>query len=188
MEFDEIQKRIKILTEGPVQAIPEATMAKIRKKIANRCPTSKKLFEELKQNIPGGFEHQLVISDPFALTIPRALGSKMWDIDSNEYIDWLSGAGAIILGHNYPPLREKVIEVMQDICSACVWTNEYELKAIKEIKKHVPSIELFKFFQSGTEADMAAIRIARAYTKKKKIIKIGGGYHGWSDQMVYDIS
>jgi glutamate-1-semialdehyde 2,1-aminomutase len=66
------------------------------------------------------------------------------------------------------------------------YTNEYELKAVQLIKKYVPSIELFKFFQSGTEADMAAIRVARTYTKKQKIIKIGGGYHGWSDQLVYD--
>ncbi len=187
MEFEEIQKRIKTLIEGPVQAIPEETMAKIRKEIEKKCPTSKELFKEMKTCIPGGYEHQLVINDPFALTISRTLGSKMWDVDSNQYIDWLSSAGAIILGHNYPPLREKIIQVLQDVDPAVYYTNEYELKAAKLIKEYVPSIELFKFFQSGTEADMAAIRLARVYTKKKKIIKIGGGYHGWSDQLTYDI-
>ncbi|MHA1277340.1 MAG: aspartate aminotransferase family protein [Candidatus Helarchaeota archaeon] len=187
MEFEEIQKKIKAIIDGPIQPIPDETMAKIRKKMEKNCPTSKALFEEMKKNVPGGYQHQLVISDPFALTIKRALGSKMWDVDSNEYTDWLSGAGAVILGHNYPLLRDKLVEVQQDVDSAMYYTNEYELKAIKMIKKFVPSIELFKFFQSGTEADMAAIRVARAYTKKKKIIKIGGGYHGWSDQLVYDM-
>ncbi len=186
MDFNEIQTRIKAIIDGPIQPIPDEAMAKVRKQLADRCSTSKKLFEEMKKNIPGGYEHQLVINDPFALTMKRALGSKMWDVDSNEYTDWLSGAGAVILGHNYPPLRDQVIKVQQDIDSAVYYTNEYELKAVKLIKKFVPSIELFKFFQSGTEADMAAIRVARAYTKKKKIIKIGGGYHGWSDQLVYD--
>ncbi len=187
MEYAEIQKRLKSIVEGPINAIPEETMGKIRKDMEKKCPTSKKLFEEMKQCIPGGYEHQLVISDPFALTITRALGDKMWDIDSNEYIDWLSGAGAIILGHNYPPLREKIIQVLQDVDPAMYYTSEWELKAAKMIKKLVSSVELFKFYQSGTEADMAAIRLARVYTKKKKIVKFGGAYHGWSDQLTYDI-
>ncbi len=186
MEFEEIQKKIKTLVEGPIQPIPDGTMAKIRKELAQKCPTSKKLFDEAKQNIPGGYEHQLLVSDPFVVTMKSAKGSKLWDVDSNEYVDWLSGAGAIILGHKYQPLRDKIVEVLQDCNPGMYYMNEYELKAVKLIKKYVPSIELFKFFQSGTEADMAAIRVARTYTKKKKIIKIGGGYHGWSDQMVYD--
>ncbi|MHA1379015.1 MAG: aspartate aminotransferase family protein [Candidatus Helarchaeota archaeon] len=187
MEFDEIQKRIKYLTENPIQAIPNETIARIRKDIEKKCPISKKMFEELKNTIPGGYEHQLVISDPFGLTISRTSGSKMWDVDNNEYTDFLSGAGAVILGHNYPPLREKIIEVLQDVDSAMYYTNEYELKAAKLVKKYIPSVELFKFFQSGTEADMAAIRLARVFTNKKKIIKIGGAYHGWSDQLTYDM-
>ncbi|MHA1384354.1 MAG: aspartate aminotransferase family protein [Candidatus Helarchaeota archaeon] len=187
MEFEEIQKRIKNLTEGPIRAIPDDTMAKIRKKIENKCPKSKKLFEEMKKCVPGGYEHQLVVSDPFVLTISHTSGSKMWDVDQNEYTDFLSGAGAIILGHKYMPLHEKIIEVLQKMDSPMYYTNEFELKAVKLIKKHMPSIQMFKFFQSGTEADMAAIRLARVFTKRKKIIKIGGAYHGWSDQLTYDM-
>ena len=66
-------------------------------------------------------------------------------------------------------------------------TSEYELLAAEEIIKHMPGVEMVRFLQSGTEADMAAIRIARAFTGKLKIIKIGGSYHGWSDQMVYSV-
>ena len=187
MDFEEIQNRIKTLIDGPVYAIPEEIMATIRKKIEKTCPTSKKIYDEMIHCIPGGLEHQLVITDPFPLTMARSLGSKMWDIDSNEYTDFLSGAGAVILGHNYPPLREKLTQVMADLDTAVYYPTEWELKAIKLIKEYVPSIELFKFFQSGTEADMAAIRLARVYTKKKKLIKIGGAYHGWSDQLTYDM-
>lgn len=187
MDFEEIQARIKTIIDGPVHAIPEDVMAKIRKNIEKRCPTSQKIYNEMKQCVPGGLEHQLVINDPFPLTMARSLGSRMWDVDSNEYIDFLSGAGAVILGHNYPPLREKLIQVMQDLDTAVYYPTEWELKAVKLIKECVPSVELFKFFQSGTEADMAAIRLARVYTKKKKIIKIGGAYHGWSDQLTYDM-
>ncbi|MHA1800001.1 MAG: aspartate aminotransferase family protein [Candidatus Helarchaeota archaeon] len=187
MKFEEIQDRIKTIVNGPVQAIPDEAMGKIRKDIELKCPTSKKLFEEIKKCIPGGYEHQLVITDPFSLTFSRSSGSKIWDVDDNEFTDWLSGAGAVILGHNYEPLRERIIEVLQNMDSAIYFTNEYELKAAKLVKKNVSSVELFKFFQSGTEADMAAIRLARVYTKKKKIIKIGGAYHGWSDQLTYDM-
>ncbi|NHI94344.1 MAG: aminotransferase class III-fold pyridoxal phosphate-dependent enzyme [Candidatus Lokiarchaeota archaeon] len=187
MEFEEIQNKIKIIINSPTQAIPDNSMVKIRKELTKRAPKSKKLFEEMKNNVPGGFEHQLVLNDPFAITLKKSSGSKQWDVDDNQYLDILSGAGAVILGHNYPQLRDKIIEVMQDVDSACYLTNEYELKAVKEIKKHVKSLELFKFYQSGTEADMAAIRLARVYTKKKKIIKIGGAYHGWSDQLTYDM-
>ncbi len=187
MEYEEIQRRIKALTDGPFQAISEETMAKIRKNLVQKCPKSQKIFEEMKECIPGGVEHQLVVTDPFAITMARSLGSKMWDVDSNEYTDFLSGAGAVILGHNYPPLREKIIEVLHDLDTAVYYPSEWELKAAKAIKKHVKSIERFKFFQSGTEADMAAIRLARVYTKKKKIIKIGGAYHGWCDQLTYDM-
>ncbi|TFF95444.1 MAG: aminotransferase class III-fold pyridoxal phosphate-dependent enzyme [Promethearchaeota archaeon] len=187
MKFEEIESGIKELTEKPIKPIPEETIAKIKKKLIEKCPKSQELFEEMKNCVPGGYEHQLLINDPFTLTVKSALGSKIWDVDDNEYTDFLNGAGAVILGHNYPPLRDAVIEVMQNIDSACYFTNEYELKAIKEIKKHVPSIKLFKFFQSGTEADMCAIRLARAFTKKKRIVKIGGGYHGWSDQLTFDM-
>ncbi len=187
MEFEEIQKKLEILLREPIKPIPDESLSRFRKELEKKCPNSKKIYEEMKNCVPGGYEHQMVIDDPFPLTISKGLGSRLWDVDSNEYIDWLSGAGGIIMGHNYPPLRERIIKVLEDLCPATYLTNEYELKAVKLVKKHVPSIELFKFYQSGTEADMAAIRLARVYTKKKKIIKIGGAYHGWSDQLQYDM-
>lgn len=88
------------------------------------------------------------------------------------------GSGSCMLGHNFAPLREEIIKVYKDLDPNLYYNNECEIKAVKMIKKHVPSIELMQYFQSGTEADMAAIRIARAFTKKEKIIKFTGTYHG----------
>ncbi len=93
----------------------------------------------------------------------------------------------IILGHGFDPLDEKIIEIIREKGPATGLTSEYELLAAEEIIKHMPGVEMVRFLQSGTEADMAAIRIARAFTGKQKIIKIGGSYHGWSDQMVYSL-
>ena len=108
-------------------------------------------------------------------------------MDNNEYIDYLMCGAPIILGHNYEPLNEKIIEIIREKGPATGLTSEYELLASEEIIKHMPGVEMVRFLQSGTEADMAAIRIARAFTGKLKIIKIGGSYHGWSDQMVYAV-
>lgn len=187
MEYEEIKERLaKIISMVP-KGIPDSEMANIRKKIEEMCPKSKPLFEKIKKMIPGGSQHQLVKKDPFAITMKKAEGIKVWDIDDNEYNDYLMSAGACILGHNFPMLKNGVIEVLNDLPPDLYWNCEWEIKAIDLIQKHVPSIERLQYFQSGTEADMAALRIARVFTDKEKIIKFGGSYHGWSDQLTYDI-
>jgi glutamate-1-semialdehyde 2,1-aminomutase len=187
MEYDEINKRITVIRDNEVKGFSEEDMAKIRKKIASKTPKSKPLADELRTLIPGGSQHQMTLKDPYIITMKRALGTRMWDVDNNEYIDYLMSAGACILGHNYPPLKEAIIKVLNDLPPDLYWNCEWENKAIKLVQKHVPSIERMMYFQSGTEADMAVIRIARVFTGKDKIIKFGGSYHGWSDQLNYDI-
>ena len=137
--------------------------------------------------IPGGVEHNLSQNKPFPLAMDRAKGYRVWDVDGNEYIDYLMCGAPIILGHGFEPLDEKIIEIIREKGPATGLTSEYELLAAEEIIKHMPGVEMVRFLQSGTEADMAVIRIARAFTGKLKIIKIGGSYHGWSDQMVYSV-
>ena len=112
MEYEEIKKRIKFIAEQDVKGIPEAEMAKIRKKIADKTPKSKPLHDELKTLIPGGTQHQMVLKDPLAVTMKKALGTRMWDVDDNEYIDYLMSAGACILGHNSPPFKEEMIRIL----------------------------------------------------------------------------
>lgn len=187
MQYEEIMKRRHEITHGPIYAIPDEAMAKVREKIGSRSPKSKKLYDEAKACIPGGVQHMLVNKNPYPLTMKKALGSRMWDVDGNEFIDYLMMAGPIILGHNYPPLIREVTKVMQEEGVGTGWTSEWEIKVTQLIKKHFPSIELFCFFQSGTEANMAAARVARVYTGKPKIMKMGGSYHGWYDPFLYSM-
>jgi len=187
MTYEEIMSRRTELSEGPIFAIPEEAMVGIQQKLEQMWPKSKLHYQEAIQCIPGGVQHMLANKRPFPQTIKNARGSKIWDVDDNEYVDYLMMAGPIILGHNYAPLIDAVTMVIQEEGVGTGWTSKWEINAIEQIKKHIPSIELFRYFQSGTEADMAAARIARVYTGKKKIVKLGGAYHGWADQFVYDM-
>ncbi len=183
--YEEIVEKLRNIVTNPAIALPREKVKKIFAKYSEQCPRSEEAFDEAKRLIPGGVEHNLSLNKPFPIVMDRAEGCKVFDIDGNEYIDYLMCGGPIILGHNYAPLRDKMVELLQEKGPSHGVTSEWEVKAIKLIQKHMPSIEMFRFFQSGTEADMAALRIARVFTQKEKIIKIGGSYHGWSDQLVY---
>ena len=104
-----------------------------------------------------------------------------------SYIDFLQAGGPTILGSNYGPVREAAIELLRDCGPVTGLLHEAELLIAKEIHKHMPNVEMFRMLGSGTESVMAALRIARIATDHKRIIKIGGAYHGWSDQMVYGL-
>ena len=187
MEFDEIIRRKKEILSRPARPIPAEKLEVERKLFYQRNKRSLELFEKAKNLIPGGVQHNLSQNKPFPLTMDRGKGWKVWDADGNEYTDYLMCGAPIMLGHGFDELNEKIIEIIRDKGPATGLTSEYELLASEEIIKHMPAVEMVRFLQSGTEADMAAIRIARGFTKKQKIIKIGGSYHGWSDQMVYSV-
>lgn len=187
MEYNEILKRRKEILSRPIRPIPADKLEPERKLYYERNKKSLEIFEKAKNLIPGGVEHNLSQNKPFPLTMDRGKGYKVWDADNNEYIDYLMCGAPIILGHSYKPLDEKIIEIIKEKGPATGLTSEYELLAAQEIINHMPGVEMVRFLQSGTEADMAALRIARAFTGKQKIIKIGGSYHGWSDQMVYSV-
>ncbi|MHA1311384.1 MAG: aspartate aminotransferase family protein [Candidatus Helarchaeota archaeon] len=185
MEYEEIIKRLRGIIESPIRRIAPEYISKIEKDYDNKRKKSKAMFEEAKKVIPGGLEHNLSLRWPFPITMDKAEGCYLWDIDNNKYIDYLMMGAPIILGHNYPVIRDAIIELIREKGPAHGVTSEWEVKTIKEIQKHMPWIEKFRFHQSGTEAVMSAIRVARTYTEKLKIIKIGGSYHGWSSEMVY---
>lgn len=187
MEYQEITRRLRRIVEEPLRPIPDATLAKVRGEYEKKHARSLAMWERAKNVIPGGVEHNLSLEKPFPLTMDRAKGYKMWDIDGNEYVDYLMCGAPIILGHHYEPLDSKIVELIQEKgpCTGC--TSEYEVLAAEQIRRHMPGVEMVRFLQSGTEACMAAIRIARVFTKKQKIVKIGGSYHGWSDQLVYSL-
>ena len=187
MDYHEILERREAILARPAKPIPEEVLAKERDRFIRRNRRSIEIYEKAKGLIPGGVEHNLSQNKPFPLAMDRAKGCRIWDVDGNEYVDYLMCGAPIILGHGFEPLDEKIIEIIREKGPATGLTSEYELLAAQEIIRHMPGVEMVRFLQSGTEADMAAMRIARAYTGKLKVIKISGSYHGWSDQVVYSL-
>jgi len=121
-----------------------------------------------------------------SIFIENAKGSHIWDVDGNEYIDFKLGWGPVILGHSHPAVQKNVHEYdNKGICYAL--GNTLEIEVAKKIKSLVPSAEMIRFFVSGTEATMHAIRIARAYTKREKIVKFEGHYHGTHDYALFSV-
>jgi glutamate-1-semialdehyde 2,1-aminomutase len=151
------------------------------------CPKSKAKVDEAKKYIPGGVQHNLAFNYPFPLVIDRAEGPYLYDVDGHRYIDFLQAGGPTILGSNDPRVRDQVLEVIRHVGPSTGLFHEFELELAKEINRHMPAVEMFRMLGSGTESVMAAIRVARLATGKRNVVKIGGAYHGWSDQLVYSL-
>ncbi|HEY5158870.1 MAG TPA: aminotransferase class III-fold pyridoxal phosphate-dependent enzyme [Anaerolineales bacterium] len=183
----EIYARLKNLLSQPLHPIQHERMQEYLTYFDTRCNRSKALNDEAQKVIPGGVQHNLAFNYPFPIAIEKADGAYLWDVDGNCYIDFLQAGGPTMLGSNYKPVRDKVIELLQTCGPVTGLFHEYELKLAQLINRYMPSVEMFRMLGSGTEGVMAAIRGARAFTKKKKIIKVGGAYHGWSDSMVYGL-
>ncbi len=184
---DEIYSRLNALIKHPIRPIRRDKMAEFLDYFETKAAKSKAMTDEAKQFIPGGVQHNLAFNYPFPMAIAKAEGAYLWDIDGNQYIDFLQAGGPTVLGSNYIPVREKVLDVINTSGPVTGLFHEYELKLAKIINKHMPAVEMFRMLGSGTESVMGAIRAARTYTGKNKIIKVGGAYHGWSDQMVYGL-
>jgi len=144
---------------------------------------SKKLFEEAKKYIPGGVNSPVrafksVGGDP--LFIKRGVGSKFWDVDGNEYIDYIGSWGPHLFGHNPHFIINALKSAIENGTSFGAPTS-LEVEMAKLITELVPSVEMVRMVNSGTEATMSAIRAARGYTGKEKFIKFEGCYHGHAD-------
>ncbi|HKJ40364.1 MAG TPA: aminotransferase class III-fold pyridoxal phosphate-dependent enzyme [Anaerolineales bacterium] len=186
-DVDAVYRRLKELTSQPIRPLRRDKMKDVLEYFDTKCAGSKTLTDEAKRYIPGGVQHNLAFNYPFPIAINKADGAYLWDVDGNQYIDFLQAGGPTVLGSNYAPVREKVMEVINTCGPVTGLFHEYELKLAKLVSEYMPAVEMFRMLGSGTEAVMAAIRAARTYTKKKNVIKVGGAYHGWSDQMVYGL-
>jgi len=184
MEYQEIIDRKKNILRNPVHPLPEETIQKIVKEFTQTHLKSKQLFEEAKTCLTEGVQHNLSPNFPFPLAMDHGEGYKLWDVDGNEYVDYLMCGAPIILGHHFKPLDEKIAEHIRTKGPTTGLTSEYEILAAKQIKKMMPRMDKVRFVQSGSEAIMAALRIARVKTGHEKIIKVEGNYHGWGDQTV----
>lgn len=183
---DKINAALKALTEEPIWEVDDDYYENtILKYYDEKCTNSKSIYEEAKEYIPGGVQHNLAFNKPFPVAFRKAEGAYLYDEDGNKYLDFLQAGGPTILGSNYPAIRNAVIELLNECGPVTGLLHKSELLLAKEIHKHMPGVEMFRMLGSGTESVMASLRIARIATGNKRIIKEGGDYHGWSDQMVY---
>ncbi|HKK96189.1 MAG TPA: aminotransferase class III-fold pyridoxal phosphate-dependent enzyme [Anaerovoracaceae bacterium] len=185
---NEINARLnKLTTEKIWEVNDDYYNNEIMKYYDEKCQKSKALFEEAKERIPGGVQHNLAFNKPFPLCFDKAEGAYLYDKDGNKYIDFLQAGGPTILGSNYKPVRDAVLELINNCGPVTGLLHEAEYMVAKVINECMPNVEMFRMLGSGTEAVMASFRIARIASGKKRVIKVGGAYHGWSDQVVYGL-
>ncbi len=181
-----VTKQLDELTKKPIYSIsPDKLRDYVDNYFEAKCPKSKEMITEAKKIIPGGVQHNLAFNYPFPIVITKAEGNKLYDIDGNWYYDLLQAGGPTIIGSNDPVVRQAVIDLLNTCGPSTGLFHEYEYKLAKKISELVPSVERFRMLGSGTEACMCALRIARLKTGKKNVLKMGGAYHGWSDQLAY---
>ena len=143
-------------------------------------PGSAQRYAAATQVFPGGVTHDNRYAQPFPLYLTHGVGSRKWDVDGNEFIDYVSGHGALLLGHSHPAIAAAVAEQITRGTHLGACTDE-ELRWAQAIQALMPSVEKVRFHSSGTEATLMAMRLARAYTGKDKVIKLQDHFHGWHD-------
>jgi glutamate-1-semialdehyde 2,1-aminomutase len=143
-------------------------------------PGSEALFRRARAVIAGGLTHDIRHLRPFPIYVDRARGSRKWDVDGHELIDYWVGHGALFLGHGHPDVRQAIADQLGrgTHYGAC---HEMEVRWAEQVLKLVPWVDRIRFVGSGTEATLLAIRLARAATGKGKIVKFEGHFHGWHD-------
>jgi glutamate-1-semialdehyde 2,1-aminomutase len=141
---------------------------------------SSALFRDALDIFPGGVTHDTRHATPFPIFVERASGSRKWDVDGNEIIDYVSGHGALLLGHSHPTIVSAVRDQMAR-GSHFGASHELELEWGRRVQRLIPSAERLRFTNSGTEATQMAVRLARAGTGRDKLVKFENHFHGWSD-------
>ena len=146
-------------------------------------PKSKSLFEAAKKVIPSGVNSPVRYFEPYPFFVKKAAGSKIWDEDGNKYIDYCTGYGAMLLGHRNPRIISSVKKQLTiGTLYGAPTSSEVELATL--INRAYPSMQKIRLVNTGSEATMTAIRLARGFTKKKKIIKFEGSYHGAHESLL----
>ena len=145
-----------------------------------RLPDESRLLEKAARFLPGGALGSYRFPGDLAFVVGRARGARLWDVSGREYIDYLLGSGPMILGHSHPAVVAAVREQMEKGTTYFL-VNEPIIRLAEEICRAVPCAEQIRFTSSGSEATFFALRLARAYRKRDKILKFEGGYHGNHD-------
>ena len=141
---------------------------------------SKVMAAKAARVFPSGVTHDARAFHPFPIYVQRAQGPRKWDIDGNEYVDFIGGHGALLLGHNRPEVMDAARAAME---RGTHFGSSHDLEIMwgQQVIDMVPCAEKVRFTSSGTEATMMALRLARAYTGRERIIKLPDHFHGWND-------
>ena len=145
--------------------------------------SSKDLFARAKKIIPSGINSPVRYYEPYPFFVKKAKGSMIWDVDGNDYIDFCNAYGALLLGHGRKEIISEVKKQLEKGTLYCAPT-EIEVELSELISANYPSMNKIRLVNTGSEATMTAIRLARGFTKKKKIVKFEGCYHGAHDSVL----
>lgn len=148
-----------------------------------RTPKSSQLFETAKTVLPGGDTRSVLYFPPYPTFVERGSGCLVWDVDNNEYIDFLNNYTSLIHGHAHPVIVEAVCNQVKG-GTAFASPTESQIQLAKQLTSRMPSLEQVRFCNSGSEATLMAIRAAKAFTGRNKVLKLEGGYHGLHDAAI----
>lgn len=148
---------------------------------------SRALFERASKVIPGGVVGQGRSADPFPLYMNRAEGAHIEDVDGNRYVDFHCGFGSVLLGHNDPRIRDTIATTLAEHGVSFAAAHPFEAELAERLTRAIPSAERVVFACTGSEMTYHAIRLARAQTGRRKLVKFEGLYHGWHDYVSWSV-
>jgi glutamate-1-semialdehyde 2,1-aminomutase len=151
---------------------------------AEKTPRSQAMHRRAAALLSNGVTHVGRYLEPHPVYVERAAGSRKWDVDGNEYVDYFGGHGALILGHNHPAVVEAVTAQLPKGVHYGA-SHALEVEWAELIREMIPSAECVRFTNTGTESTHLALRIARAFTGKTKIVRFAGHFHGWHDHVSF---
>src|SRR5215468_10786768 len=163
------------------------TLARHLDDYAAKTPRSREMFEEALRVMPGGNSRTTTFFDPYPFYIVRGEGARIWDADGVERLDFNGNYTSLVLGHANP----QVVRAVQDAASRGIsfpGPTEHEVRLAELLTSRLPGLETVRFTNSGTEATMQAVRLARAFTGRSKIAKFEGAYHGTHDWALVSVA
>ncbi len=163
-----------------------ARESRIHGEYLERTPRSAQRHDEARGLFPSGIVHDSRRTWPYGLYVDRAMGSRKWDIDGNEYVDYYGGHGALLLGHQHPKVVEATMAQLRRGMHFAAG-HELQIEWARLIQEMIPSAERVRFTSSGTEATHLAIRLARASSGKGKIVRFVSHFHGWHDHVAFGV-
>ena len=152
----------------------------IEQQYLNEHRRSAEVYRRAGGAFPGGVTHDARYLEPFPIVLAEARGARKADVDGNEYLDYVMGHGALLLGHSHPAIVAAVTEQMRR-GTHLGGNTELELRWAEAVQRLMPSVERVRFHSSGTEATLMALRLARAFTGRSKVLRFARHFHGWND-------